>query len=203
MYLSRARERTSDRPISDSLDYKKKTRRRTDCMRSDGPSVPLSLFLSLSLSGFLNLTSWQCRNRRVGILRRTCCEDDDVAVARASLHSLRGRKEAKKEGAATGGICKKSIAHRDKEFSPLGNGRWNEEKEGPCVPGVHVSPFPVPSSVRVRRFVSFSISNRIAVSQSQRRQEEETSDLLLYNTQLPQQLLPFAHKRDRASEGAG
>ena len=54
----------------------------------------------------------------------------------------------------------------------------------------------VPSSGR--RFVSFSISNRIAEREGKK--GERRGDLLLYNTQLPQQqLLPFAHKRERSS----
>ena len=59
----------------------------------------------LALSGFLNLTSWQCRNasnRRVGILRRTCherqrrrCSPDRDRSPLFSGVGRRSRKSAK------------------------------------------------------------------------------------------------------------
>ena len=116
-----------------------------------------------------------------------------LARSRSLSPLLRGRKEVKK-------ICKKCIPHAAvsrfelKIFPRLGNDGGNREK----VP----MPLPFPSLLSWSLHpVAGSFRSQFPTASQRRQEGEKRGDLLLYNTQLPQQqLLPFAHKRDRASE---
>ena len=165
-------------------------------MRSDDvPSV------CRRLSGFLNVTSWQRR-----LQQPPRCEILRHGDARAHVSRKRRRCLTRDRSF----LCISGVVRRSRMSTKKSNKQYLGSRLllPPDKYEVRGSPSPIISfhspfirSPPVRFVLNFQPHRREG-----RQEGRERGDLLLlYNTQLPQQqqLLPFAHKRDRARGQAG